>query len=110
LDTQGGESVSQSGEERPPTRISIVIALCLFAIAIATPIVGFNTVKDSHDGFVIFGGMMVALAIGGIAAVIGIILTIIGLARGAQGALARIAGALAVGVPVLALMLLALAS
>ena len=109
MQTQGTESVPRPGDARPATRTSIVIALLFFAIAIAAPSFILISVKDSHDGFVLFGAGMVAVAICGIAAVIGIVLTIVGLARGAQGVLARIAGGLALGLPVLALLAFALA-
>jgi hypothetical protein len=57
---------------------SIQLALVMFAIAIAVPLVALASQRDSHDGFKIFGTFLLSLGASGLAAIVGIIGTVIG--------------------------------
>ncbi|HEV8442183.1 MAG TPA: hypothetical protein VGQ27_01845 [Steroidobacteraceae bacterium] len=67
----------------PPatTPASIQLALVMYAIAIAVPLFALASVRDSHDGFKIFGTFLLSLGASGLAALIGIIGTMIGATR-----------------------------
>jgi hypothetical protein len=80
LDTRPPDAV----ETPAGTPTSICIALFCFAFAIGAPIYGLMSVRDSHDGFQILGTFLISAAIGGFAALIGIICTIVGAVRGQQ--------------------------
>ena len=74
------------GEEVTPpaarTPASIVLALLLFAFAIATPVIGIAGGSGKTDGFQIFGTFLLWLMAGGLAACVGIVCTIVGAWRG----------------------------
>lgn len=77
------------------TPASIIVALFFYAVAIAAPFIGVASVKDSHDGFQIFGTVLISLGLGGIAALVGIVCTIIGMVRGPHTAWTLVAAILA---------------
>jgi hypothetical protein len=85
------------GGQRPEsaTPWSIQLALFLFCIAIALPILAISSTHGSHDGFEIFGRFLIGMGLAGLAGIIGIICTFIGLARGARGGWTVLAAILA---------------
>ncbi len=74
-----GEPVAgETGAPQARTPSSIVVALLLFAFAIATPVVGLVGGSGKTDGFQIFGTFLLWLMAGGVAACVGIVCTIVG--------------------------------
>jgi hypothetical protein len=74
--------VDEPGNANPSTPASIVLALVLFAFAIATPVFGLVGASGKSDGFQIFGTFLLWLMAGGVVAFAGIICTLVGAWRG----------------------------
>lgn len=104
------EAPPQTPPQAPPppvtTPTSIRIALFLYIVAIASPIIAYRSVRDSHDGFEIFGKLTISLGVSAVAALVAVICTLVGLAREPRSNWAMLAGflaAAAVGVLILVL-------
>jgi cytochrome b561 len=106
------DAATQPRQEVAPPRAntpaSIVVALLLFAFAIATPVFGILGGSGKTDGFQIFGTFLLWLMAGGAAAFLGIICTIVGAVRGPHTGATTFAIVLAVLVSLPLLFFLAL--
>ena len=74
------------------TPTSIRFALFFFVVAFVVPVMGYLSVRESHDGFKIFGTFLVVSGVGAVAALIAVICTFVGLTQEPRSIWTRIAG------------------
>ena len=80
---------SQPGASTPT---SIRFALFFFVVAVVCPLWGYLSVRDSHDGFKIFGVLTITFGAGAVAALIAVICTLVGLSQKPHSIWTKIAG------------------